>query len=186
MIDRRQPVSREVRPVLAEDGGLAVDVVDELQPTSGDATVCGGARPRRRPSPAGWSDPEAIAVNGQWRRYPPHITADTVMPVAPLDLTRSSASSLGLLVTNRDRAVLFPAISSFQVRDEQFERVVEPRRHQAVWDKYLPSRGMQLRHTRIKLKQSTWRRHRGLVHLLLSIRVRHSPHQFRAERQLRN
>ena len=44
VVDHRQPLARVVRPVLAERGPLAVDVVDEPQPAGRDAAVCRRAR----------------------------------------------------------------------------------------------------------------------------------------------
>jgi hypothetical protein len=66
VVDHRQPLARAIRPVLAEDRALAVDVRDEAEPVAGNARVADAdgdlfAGPHRR----GQGNPQSILGVGE-------------------------------------------------------------------------------------------------------------------------
>ena len=85
MVDRREPLACAVRPALAEDRALAVNVLDQAQSLRGDAAVLDrhrdlGARPGAGESAMRRRSDRCVNSTG----FPPMVTAETAMPFPPV------------------------------------------------------------------------------------------------------
>ena len=112
VVDHREPVARAVRPVLAEDGPLAVDVRDEAQPFRRHAAILNreGDVLTLRDAPRK-PDPQAIISCENVARLTPFVTDETVIPPrSPAD-ARSSTASVTLSSAIRSCTVASPATS---------------------------------------------------------------------------